>query len=199
MHGNTHTMQAARGDPNHGHAVQHDSNTSLRYCAWSTSQTNSSKSLRRPHLSAPASVMMLAVNLAAMDSRPSTFRSARAYPAHSTQVAVESLQCTHKWARATQKYSVQPSVIACELHPADGEPAQGSHAAQEVQLTVIGDDGCDGPSAGPLARVNHDKQLHQVVVDGWAGGLNQEHVTTTDGFPHLCSHEPMNGKHAALS
>ena len=31
-------------------------------------------------------------------------------------------------------------------------------------------------------KLNHDQKLHQVVIHGLAGGIDQEYVRTTDGF-----------------
>jgi hypothetical protein len=38
------------------------------------------------------------------------------------------------------------------------------------------------PAEARLQRVDHDQQLHQVVVDGLAGGLDHEHVAAADGL-----------------
>ena len=36
--------------------------------------------------------------------------------------------------------------------------------------------------AGTLARIDHDQQFQQVIVDGWACGLHQKHVPASDVF-----------------
>lgn len=48
-----------------------------------------------------------------------------------------------------------------------------------------GDDGCDTGRRGDLAGVNHDKQLHQVVVDFAAAALHDVHVLAAHALPNL--------------
>ena len=53
------------------------------------------------------------------------------------------------------------------------------------RIAKIGDDSCDGSRGRPLASIDHDEQLHEVVIDRWAGGLDQEDIATSDGFTNL--------------
>ena len=43
----------------------------------------------------------------------------------------------------------------------------------------------DGTGRGASAGVDHDQELHEVVVHGGAGGLHQEHVAPSYGLLHL--------------
>ena len=45
-------------------------------------------------------------------------------------------------------------------------------------VAEIGHDGGDTAGGCAAARVDHDEQLHKVVVDGLAGGLDDEHVAS---------------------
>ena len=47
-------------------------------------------------------------------------------------------------------------------------------------VAVVRDDGGDAAGRRPLAGVNHNQQLHQVVVGGRHGGLDDEHVALAD-------------------
>lgn len=49
-----------------------------------------------------------------------------------------------------------------------------------TRVSKVGYDAGDGARGRPLAGVHHDEQLHEVVVDGGAGGLHQEHIAATD-------------------
>ena len=49
-------------------------------------------------------------------------------------------------------------------------------------VAEIRDDRGDTACRCTLARVDHDEQLHQVVVDRAAGGLNEEYVRTANGL-----------------
>ncbi len=53
-----------------------------------------------------------------------------------------------------------------------------------ARVAKVGHDGCDGSSAGALARVDGDQQLHQVVVHRRAAGLHQEHVAAANRLLH---------------
>mmetsp|Transcript_3060 Transcript_3060/g.7667 ORF Transcript_3060/g.7667 Transcript_3060/m.7667 type:complete len:347 (+) Transcript_3060:879-1919(+) len=72
--------------------------------------------------------------------------------------------------------------VCCEL---GGDRLAALRLAVRARVAVVGDDGGDGARAGALARVNHDQQLHEVVVDGRAGGLHQEHVAAADRLANL--------------
>jgi hypothetical protein len=43
-----------------------------------------------------------------------------------------------------------------------------------------GDDGGDAVRAGPAGGVHHDEKLHEVLIGGWAGGLDDEYVAAAD-------------------
>ena len=62
----------------------------------------------------------------------------------------------------------------------DGIPALGLPIL--AGIAKIGDYRGNPPGGGPAAGVDHDEQLHQIVVDGVAGGLDQAHVGTANGF-----------------
>ena len=49
-------------------------------------------------------------------------------------------------------------------------------------VAEVGHDGRDPSGAGAMHRVDHDEQLHQVVVYGLAGGLDDEHIRAADGL-----------------
>ena len=49
-------------------------------------------------------------------------------------------------------------------------------------VAEIGNHGGDTAGAGPLAGVDHHQQLHQPVVDGLAGGVDEEHVAAADAL-----------------
>jgi len=49
-------------------------------------------------------------------------------------------------------------------------------------VAVVGDDGGDPRGAGALEAVQHHEQLHQVLVDRRAGGLNEIDVAAADVF-----------------
>lgn len=48
-----------------------------------------------------------------------------------------------------------------------------------------GDDGGDAGRGGDLAGVDHDQQLHEVVVDFATTALDDVHVLTTHAFPNF--------------
>jgi hypothetical protein len=47
-------------------------------------------------------------------------------------------------------------------------------------IAVVGNDGGDAGSGGSLDGVDHDEKLHEVMVIGSAGGLNDKDVGATD-------------------
>ena len=49
-------------------------------------------------------------------------------------------------------------------------------------VAEIGDDGGDAAGGGAAERVDHDEQLHEVVVNGLAGRLDDENVAAANGF-----------------
>ena len=49
-------------------------------------------------------------------------------------------------------------------------------------IAEIGHDGGDPGGGGPAEGVDHDEQLHEVVVYRAAGGLDDEHIAAADGL-----------------
>ena len=49
-------------------------------------------------------------------------------------------------------------------------------------VAEVRDDSGDTTGAGTVHRVDHDEQLHQVVVHGLAGRLHDEHIRAADGL-----------------
>ena len=64
----------------------------------------------------------------------------------------------------------------------------GGNGIAALGLTVlprvaeIGDDSRDAAGRGALAGVDHNEKLHEIVVHGLAGGLNEKNVAAADGF-----------------
>ena len=51
-----------------------------------------------------------------------------------------------------------------------------------TRIAEIRHDRRDAPRRGALCRVDHDEKLHQIVVDGRRGGLDDEQVSPADGL-----------------
>ena len=51
-----------------------------------------------------------------------------------------------------------------------------------ARIAHVGDHGRDAGGGGALESVDHDEQLHQMIVDRLAGGLHHEYVRPTHGF-----------------
>ena len=49
-------------------------------------------------------------------------------------------------------------------------------------IAEVGHDRGNAARAGAAARIDHDEQLHEAVVDGLAGGLDEEHVAAAHGL-----------------
>jgi len=49
-------------------------------------------------------------------------------------------------------------------------------------VAVIRNHQIDRPRAGPLGRIDHDQEFHQVLVDRMRKRLHQEHVAIADRF-----------------
>ena len=60
----------------------------------------------------------------------------------------------------------------------DGDP--GLHLAVLPGVAVVGDDDGDATGAGAVEGGDHEEELHDVVVDGGAGGLDDVHVLSSD-------------------
>ena len=67
---------------------------------------------------------------------------------------------------------------------ADGH-ARGAHAAVLTGVAEIGNDGGDAACRCATQGVDEDQQLHQVVVGGRTGGLDDEGILATDVFQDL--------------
>ena len=65
-------------------------------------------------------------------------------------------------------------------HQLGGDGHPGRHLAVLAGIAEIGDDRGDPPGRGPLHRVDHEQEFHQVVVGGRTGGLDQENVPAPD-------------------
>ena len=63
-----------------------------------------------------------------------------------------------------------------------GDGVTGLGLAVLTGIAKIGDDSGDAAGGRPLHGIDHDQQLHQVVVDGTAGGLDQKYIGTADGL-----------------
>ncbi len=80
----------------------------------------------------------------------------------------------------TNKHVVQ-NLMVCNT------PHASSHLCFPVcaRIAIVRQHRCDGARTRAPARVNHHQQLHKVVIDGRAGGLDQEHITAADGLADL--------------
>ena len=68
----------------------------------------------------------------------------------------------------------------CHQLGRDGVAALG--LAVLTGVAEIGNDGGNASGGGAAEGVDHDEQLHQVVVDGLAGGLDHENIAAADGL-----------------
>lgn len=81
--------------------------------------------------------------------------------------------------------------VGAGLRDEVGHQLGGDGAAAPLHLPVgpgvaeVGDDGGDVLGGGPPAGVDHDEELHEVLVGGRAGGLHQEHVAATHALLQL--------------
>ena len=67
-------------------------------------------------------------------------------------------------------------------HQLGGDGVPGLGLAVLPGIAEVGNHRGDAPGGGPAHGVGHHQQLHQVVVDRTAGGLNQEHVGPAHGL-----------------
>jgi hypothetical protein len=65
-------------------------------------------------------------------------------------------------------------------HQLGGDGHAGLVLAILPGVAVEGDDGRDALRGGPLGRIDHDEQLHQVMVGRRAGGLDEVAVRAAD-------------------
>src|SRR5271157_1682962 len=78
---------------------------------------------------------------------------------------------------------------ACPSNHVRHELGRDGHAAFVfailASIAEIGHDRGNSVGAGPHATVDHDQQFHEVVIDWWAGRLDDEHVAAADIFVDL--------------
>ena len=67
-------------------------------------------------------------------------------------------------------------------HQLGGDGVAGLGLAVLAGVAEVGHHGGDAAGGGPLEGIDHDEQLHEVVVDRGAGGLDHEHVGAADGL-----------------
>ena len=67
-------------------------------------------------------------------------------------------------------------------HQLGGDGVAALGLAVLTGIAEVRNDRGDAACRGAAEGVDHDEQLHQVVVDGLAGGLHHEHVAAADGF-----------------
>ena len=67
-------------------------------------------------------------------------------------------------------------------HQLGGDGVTGLGLPILAGVAKVGDDGSDTAGGRTTAGVDHHQQLHEIVIDGFAGGLDEEHVGTADGF-----------------
>jgi hypothetical protein len=70
-------------------------------------------------------------------------------------------------------------------HKLGGDGLAALHLAVGAGVAEVGDDGGDGLGGGPPAGVDHDEELHEILVGGRAGGLHQEHVAAAHALLQL--------------
>ena len=59
---------------------------------------------------------------------------------------------------------------------------------------------CDARRAGPPHRINHDEHLHQIMVGGRTGGLDDENVLAADIFLNFDERLAVGkGRHGAFA
>ena len=67
-------------------------------------------------------------------------------------------------------------------HQLCGNGIAGLGLAVLTGIAEIGDNGGDTAGRSTAQRVDHHQQLHQVVIDGLAGRLDNEHIAAADRF-----------------
>ena len=77
------------------------------------------------------------------------------------------------------------------VHPGDGDEVGHQLGGDRVAglgfsiltgIAVVGNDGGDAAGGSALEGVDHNEQLHQVIIDGAAGGLDHEYIGATHRF-----------------
>ncbi len=67
-------------------------------------------------------------------------------------------------------------------HQLGGDGVAGLGLAVLTGVAKVGDDGGDPAGGGPAAGVDHYQQLHEMVIDRFAGGLDKKHVRAADSL-----------------
>ena len=70
-------------------------------------------------------------------------------------------------------------------HQLGGDGLAALHLPVSPGVAEVGDDGGDVLGGGPPAGVDHDEELHEVLVGWRAGGLHQEHVAAAHALLQL--------------
>ena len=63
-----------------------------------------------------------------------------------------------------------------------GDGVAGLGLAVLTGIAEVRDDRGDSAGRCAAAGIDHDQQLHQAVVDGFAGGLHQKNIAAADGL-----------------
>ena len=67
-------------------------------------------------------------------------------------------------------------------HQLGGDGIAALGLAVLTGIAEVGHDRGDAARAGAAARVDHDEQLHQAVIDRLAGGVDEEHIAAADAL-----------------
>ena len=67
-------------------------------------------------------------------------------------------------------------------HQLGGDRIAGLGLSILAGVAVVGNDGGDAAGGSALEGIDHDEQLHQIIIDGAAGGLDNEHIGAADRF-----------------
>ena len=87
--------------------------------------------------------------------------------------------------RSTKRARLAPAVTRRSATSFAGDGDAGTVFAVLARVAVVGNDGGDAACGGAAERVLHDEQLHEVLVGGIAGGLDEEDVGAADVFEQL--------------
>ena len=80
------------------------------------------------------------------------------------------------------KYAVGAGGLDDVRNELCGDGVAALRLAVLTGVAEVRDDSGDTTGAGAVHRVDHDEQLHQVVVHGLAGRLHDEHIRAADGL-----------------
>ena len=76
-------------------------------------------------------------------------------------------------------------------HQLGGDGIAGLGLAVLTGVAEVRHNGGDTAGGGPLEGVDHDEHFHQVIVDGRAGGLNDEEVSASHRFADVDARLPV--------